>query len=200
MTSLDDAKKAARAEAMDRRAKAYGELGPAGREHAAHALMRNFLEAIEMQRSESVSAYWPVKEEIDVKPLLQALHKRGHVCGLPVIIAKRTPLLFRLWAPDKPLIEGWWGIPIPPEDAAEVIPDVLLVPLLAFDAKGNRLGYGAGFYDRTIAKLRSRPGHRPLAVGVAYAAQEVASVPIDDSDEKLDWVVTERSAKRFAGA
>ena len=200
MSALDDAKKAARAIAAACRAKAHEELGPAGRDHAAQALMRNFLEAVELQRSESVSAYWPVKEEIDVKPLLQALHQRGHVCGLPVIVAKRTPLLFKRWDPDRPLTEGRWGITIPPEDAAEVIPDVLLVPLLAFDAQGNRLGYGAGFYDRTITKLRAQSGHRPLAVGVAYAAQEVDHVPCDETDERLDWVITEQSAKRFVGA
>ena len=199
MSALDDAKKAARAEAIDRRAKAHEELGPAGREHAAQALMRNFLEAVELRTGESVSGYWPVKEEIDVKPLLQILHKRGHVCGLPVIVAKHTPLSFKHWDPEKPLVEGKWGIPVPPEDAAEMTPELLLVPLLAFDAQGNRLGYGAGFYDRTISKLRSRAARRPLAVGIGYAAQEVEHVPCDETDERLDWVVTEQSAKRFVG-
>ncbi|MFZ0693658.1 MAG: 5-formyltetrahydrofolate cyclo-ligase [Alphaproteobacteria bacterium] len=197
--TLDEAKKAARAEAMARRAKAHEQMGPSGREHAGQALMRNFLEAVELRTSESVSGYWPVKEEIDVKPLLHVLHKRGHLCGLPVIVAKHTPLLFKHWDPERPLIEGRWGIPVPPDDSAEMIPELLLVPLLAFDAQGNRLGYGAGFYDRTISKLRSRARRRPLAVGIAYAAQEVDRVPCDETDERLDWVVTEQSAKRFVG-
>jgi len=194
------AKKAARAAAEARREKAHAELaGRFGPDHAGAALARHFLDAITPPPGAPVSAYWPVKEEIDVRPLMAELVARGHVCGLPVIVAKRAPLVFKRWDPDRPLAEGRWGIPVPPADAPEVIPELLMVPLLAFDGLGNRLGYGAGFYDRTLALLRSRPGRRPLAVGVAYAAQRVDRVPCDETDEKLDWVVTEREALRFAG-
>lgn len=193
------AKKAAREEAVLRRAEAHADLARRfGPEYAGRELARNFFAAMEPVPGAPVSAFWPVKEEIDVRPLMSALHARGHACGLPVIVAKRAPLVFRRWDPARPLVEGRWGIPTPPEDAEEVIPELVLVPLLAFDAGGNRLGYGAGFYDRTLALLRSRPGHRALAVGVAYAAQQVARVPCDATDEKLDWVVTETDAVRFA--
>lgn len=195
---LVEAKKAAREAAVLRRAQSHAEIAARfGRDYAGKALARNFLAAISLKGRGPVSGFWPVKEEIDVRPLMSALHAKGHVCGLPVIVAKRTPLVFKRWDPDRPLIEGRWGIPTPPPDAEEVVPDLMLVPLLAFDAQGNRLGYGAGFYDRTIATLRSLSGHRVLAVGVAYAAQQMDSVPVDETDEKLDWVVTEREAIRF---
>jgi len=199
--ALAAAKQAAREAATARRAEAHADLARRfGPEHAGAALARNFFAAITPPPKIPVSAFWPVKEEIDVRPLMAALHERGHVCGLPVIVAKRAPLVFKRWHPDRPLVEGRWGIPVPPPEAEEVIPELVLVPLLAFDALGNRLGYGAGFYDRTLALLRSRPGHRALAVGVAYAAQQVENVPCDATDEKLDWVVTEREAVRFNAA
>lgn len=197
--ALEAAKKSLREQAILRRGEAHGEIaGRFGAAYAGERLSRNFFAAITPPENAAVSAFWPVRDEIDVRPLLFALHERGHVCGLPVIVAKRAPLVFKRWDPHKPLAEGRWGIPVPPAEAEEVIPELMLVPLLAFDATGNRIGYGAGFYDRTIALLRGRPGRRPLAVGVAYAAQQVDRVPCDESDERLDWVVTERQAIRFA--
>ena len=110
--------------------------------------------------------------------------------GLPVVIGADQPLLFRAWTPGETLAPGVWDIPIPPETAAEVLPDVLLVPMLAFDRQGYRLGYGGGFYDRTLEKLRAF--RRVWAVGVAYAAQEVEAVPRGDHDAPLDYVMTEQ--------
>ncbi len=196
--ALDAAKKSLRERAMARRAEAHADIAKRfGAAHAGEALSRNFLAAITPPAGAAVSAFWPVRDEIDVRPLMFALHERGHVCGLPVIVAKRAPLVFKRWDPHRKLVEGRWGIPVPPPGAEEVIPELMLVPLLAFDAKGNRIGYGAGFYDRTIALLRSRPGKRPLAVGVGYAAQQVEHVPCDETDERLDWVITEGQAIRF---
>jgi 5-formyltetrahydrofolate cyclo-ligase len=106
------------------------------------------------------------------------------------------PLKFRRWYPERPLVAGKWGIATPDEGCEEIEPELVVVPLLAFDRGGNRLGYGAGYYDRTLAGLRSRRPGRVLAVGVAYAAQEVALVPVDESDERLDWIVTEKEAIR----
>lgn len=202
MTSdaLIEAKKAARADAEARRARAHAELARrSGADFAAAALKREFLAAVTPHAGAPVSGYWPVREEIDVRPIITELAGRGHACGLPVIVAKGQPLKFRRWRPGAKLEDGRWGIPIPPEDAEEVIPELVIAPLLAFDRAGRRLGYGAGFYDRTLALLRGRPGARVLAVGVAYAAQEMDAVPADESDERLDLIVTESGVIHPAG-
>lgn len=196
--TLDEIKKSARADAILRRKQAHDALSDGGTA-AAEALRRNFLAAISVPEGAVVSGFWPVKEEIDTRPLLLHLHTRGHVCGFPIIVGKGCPLKFRRWHPDRPdqgMVAGKWGIPVPAEDCEDVAPDLLLVPLLTFDRKGNRLGYGAGYYDRTLAGLRARKDRRTLAVGVAYAAQEVDAVPVDDNDERLDWIVTEKEAIR----
>ena len=139
-----------------------------------------------------MSAYWPLDDELDPRPLFMALHGRGHPIGLPVIVAKGQALLFRRWTPDVALVRGPFRVMTPPAEAPDVVPRLLLVPLLAFDRAGYRLGYGGGFYDRTIAKLRAVGD--VLAVGVALAAQEVGAVPRDDTDEPLDWIVTDQEA------
>lgn len=198
MGTLEEAKKAARAAAMARRSAAHaGYVRRVGADFAGAALMRRFLAAAVPRAGAPVSGYWPVKGEIDVRPLMRTLAARGHVCGLPVIAAKGKPLAFRRWKPEMSLMPGRWDIPVPPQEADAVIPEFVIVPLLAFDRSGRRLGYGAGFYDRTLALLRGRPGARVFAAGVAYAAQEAEDIPADDSDEFLDLVVTERGAIRF---
>ena len=125
------------------------------------------------------------------------MHHRGHPIGLPVILSKGQPLLFRRWEPTTELVRGPFRVMTPPSTALEIVPELLLVPLLAFDRAGYRLGYGGGFYDRTIAKLRAAGD--ALAVGVAFAVLEVPAVPRDATDQPLDWIVTEREAIR-AGA
>jgi 5-formyltetrahydrofolate cyclo-ligase len=196
-TALQEAKRAARAEAVARRRAAHEDaahrFGEAG---AGEALRRRFLEAITVPDGAAVSGYWPVRSEIDTRPLLAALHEAGHVCGLPVIVRRGAALVFRRWQPGMDLLQRPFGLLEPGPEAGEVIPDVALVPLLAFDAAGRRLGYGGGYYDRTLAGLR-RAGREVLAVGVAYAAQACDHVPADDGDERLDWVVTEQGAIRF---
>ncbi|HUF44987.1 MAG TPA: 5-formyltetrahydrofolate cyclo-ligase, partial [Aestuariivirgaceae bacterium] len=115
---------------------------------------------------------------------------------LPVVVARGQPLVFRAWAPGNPTVAGIWSIPVPLESAPELEPDVLIVPMLAFDGEGYRLGYGGGFYDRTLARLRAiKP---VVAVGAAFAGQEVAQVPRGPHDEPLDWIVTEHGPKRPA--
>jgi 5-formyltetrahydrofolate cyclo-ligase len=155
----------------------------------------NFLGAVEVPAGIPVSAYWPLEEEFDPRPLFTALHRRGHPIGLPVILGKGQPLLFRRWEPATDLVRGPFRVMTPPPTAPEIVPQLLLVPLLAFDRAGYRLGYGGGFYDRTIAKLRA--GGEALAVGVTFAALEVPAVPRDDTDQPLDWIVTEREAIRI---
>lgn len=140
-----------------------------------------------------VSAYYPVRGEIDCLPLLAALTGRGQRLALPVV-RDDAFLDFRLWRPGGPLTPGRFGIPCP-ADGPVVEPDVLLVPLLAFDGRGHRLGYGAGHYDRVLAALRAR---RPVAaIGLAYDFQEIAAVPAQDHDQRLDWALTPSGPRRL---
>jgi len=152
-----------------------------------------FLTTIPTADHDAISAFWPLADELDTRPLIMALSARGHRIGLPVVVKKGQPLLFRLWAPGTELVQGNFRVMTPPPDAPELVPSLLIVPLLAFDRAGYRLGYGGGFYDRTLAKLRAAGGNI-LAVGVALSVQEVPSVPRDDTDQPLDWIVTEREA------
>ena len=171
--------------------------------HATHpqaglALMQHFKNAVAVPAGAAVSGFWPMAEEIDVKPLLAQLHASGHPIGLPVVVKKGEPLIFRQWHPGMALVAGGFGTEVPPHSAPEIEPRVLIVPLLAFDAEGFRLGYGGGFYDRTLDKLRRGSAADPLAVGVAFSAQHVVRVPRDDFDQPLDWIVTEKAAHHFA--
>jgi len=137
-----------------------------------------------------VGGYWPMGDEIDPGPLLDILAGRGCVVGLPVVVARGQPLLFRQWEIGDPLEQGLHGTCHPTAKAPEVIPDLLLVPLLAFDGLGYRLGYGGGYYDRTLAVLRQHT--HVTAIGVAFAAQRVEAVPRDRHDQRLDLILTEQ--------
>jgi len=135
-----------------------------------------------------VSGFASLPEELDVWPLLRRLSGAGVTLALPVVARKGQPLLFRAWVPGDAMNKGVWGIPEPKADKPVLEPDILLVPLLAFDASGCRLGYGGGFYDRTLATLRAR---KPIvAIGLAYDEQRVNAVPHLDYDQRLDWVLT----------
>ncbi|MGH6928522.1 MAG: 5-formyltetrahydrofolate cyclo-ligase [Dongiaceae bacterium] len=188
---IERSKRDLRREAADRRRTAVQASPLAGL-----AVRDRFLAALRPAAGAAVSAYWPLDDEFDPRPLFMELHRRGHPIGLPVILARGQPLTFRRWTPGVALVRGPFRVMTPPVEAPEVVPQLLLVPLLAFDRAGYRLGYGGGFYDRTIAKLRAAGD--VLAVGVALAAQEVAAVPRDDTDEPLDWVVTDRDAIRIS--
>ena len=137
-----------------------------------------------------VSGFMPLKSEINPLPLMQKLAGQGAQLALPAIAGRGKPLILRAWQPGAPLERGQWGIREPTADAAEVEPDILLVPLLAFDRAGHRIGYGAGYYDLTIARLRARKA--VMAVGLAFAIQEVPAVPATPRDARLDLVLTER--------
>lgn len=136
-----------------------------------------------------VSGYRPIRGEIDPVPLMTHLATRGAQLALPVVIARNAPLSFRVWRPDDILVRGAFGICEPTTAAAELEPDIVLVPLAAFDRAGHRIGYGAGHYDRTLARLRTRK--TVVAIGVAFAVQEVAAVPAEPHDVPLDYVLTE---------
>ena len=176
-----------RSEAARRRDHLHETIGDAGPKMA-----RNFHKKWSPPSGTVVSAFWPFRRELDLRPLLHRLHEAGQVVVLPVVVAKRAPLMFRLWTPDTSLEVGGFGVPIPPESAPVVEPDWLLVPFLAFDDKGYRLGYGGGFYDRTLAALRARKSI--FSIGVGYDGQQVDQVPRGPNDGRLDAIVTERRA------
>jgi len=136
-----------------------------------------------------VSGYLAIGDELDVEPALQGLRETGMQLALPVVIAAGQALIFRQWQPGTDLEPGSLRTLHPTPDNPELAPDMLLVPMLAFDDQGYRIGWGGGFYDRTLAGLRSRKS--VLAIGVAYAGQRVDKVPRDHHDARLDWIATE---------
>lgn len=183
-------KQAMREEALARRA-ALRAAAP----EAAEQMARNFVAGIPLTDRAVVSAFVAIGEETDPGPLIGLLRGRGHRIALPRVVRKGEKLAFHLYEPGATLIPGVFGLSQPGKDWPEAIPDVLVVPLLAFDARGMRLGYGGGFYDRTLADLRA--SRNVLAIGFAFAGQEVPDVPCRETDEPLDWVVTETGARRF---
>lgn len=187
------AKQALRASSRERRRCAREAAAP----DAGEAAARHFLASIDVSPGCVVSGYWPMGDEFDVRPLLRALHARGHPCGLPVVVVRGRPLVFRAWTPETALVPAEFGTSVPPADAPEVVPRMLLVPLLAFDVRGVRLGYGGGFYDMTLAHLRAG-GPAVVAVGVGFAAQRVDRVPCAATDQRLDWLLTEAGAVEAA--
>jgi 5-formyltetrahydrofolate cyclo-ligase len=145
-----------------------------------------------------VSGFMPLKTEINPLPLMRSLAAQGARLALPAIDGRGKPLIMRAFAFGDALASGQWGIREPKPETAEVAPDILLVPLLAFDRTGHRIGYGAGYYDMTIAGLRAM---KPVvAVGIAFAAQEIGEVPVTPRDARLDLVLTEREIIDLRGA
>jgi 5-formyltetrahydrofolate cyclo-ligase len=151
-----------------------------------------FADRLDIAAHAIVAGYWPVRDEADPRGLMKAL---GTPLALPRIDAKHKALSFREWREPDALVDNHHGIPEPRADAKIVTPDVVLVPLLAFDAHGHRLGYGGGYFDRTLEALRAN--RKVLAVGIAYAGQEVAALPAEPHDHALDMIVTETGIRRF---
>jgi 5-formyltetrahydrofolate cyclo-ligase len=193
MGTRADPKGTMRREALARRREAHVADRAAGGE-AALAARDHFLAARLHNGARIISGYRPIRSEIDPTPLMQVLDAAGHRLCVPVIAGPGLPLRFREWHPGAAMTEGAFGAEVPATgDWLE--PEFLIVPLVAFDSEGYRLGYGGGFYDRTLARLRGR--RRTLAVGLAYTAQQVAAVPHELTDQRLDAVVTERGLIRF---
>ncbi len=136
-----------------------------------------------------VSAYWPMRSEADPRPILEALHARGVPLCLPAIVERA--MLFRRWAPWEPIVPGGFGTLVPEPRQPAATPTVLIVPFAAFDRRGYRIGYGKGYYDQALAQLG-----RVTAIGIGYAAQEIARVPNEPHDQRLDWIVTEADTIR----
>lgn len=145
-----------------------------------------------------LSGYSPIRSEFDPVLLMRKLEGAGAVLALPVIVSRDKPLLFRQWHASAGLIKGQLGILEPDASAPALDPDIVLVPLAAFDRSGHRIGYGAGHYDRSLALLRARKAI--VAIGLAFSVQEVAAVPNDGHDERLDFVLTETETIDLRGA
>lgn len=183
--AIDTVKAAVRREAIARR-----DALPAEERDAAAQTIAARPFPVAVPPGATVSGFIPLKNEIDLRSLMRKLAQAGAKLALPVVVARGEPLIMRAWELGAPLKSGGWGISEPPAHAPEVLPDILLVPLLAFDRTGNRIGYGAGYFDMTITSLRAQ---KPItAIGVAFAAQEIAQVPTTPRDARLDLVMTER--------
>ncbi|THD68492.1 MAG: 5-formyltetrahydrofolate cyclo-ligase [Bradyrhizobium sp.] len=169
-------------------------LGSEDRAAAALAIAAHGL-PLDIKPGTVVAGYSPIRSEIDPGPLMRKLAAAGARLALPVIVAREQPLQFRLWSIDDKLQRGALGIPEPSPDAAETIPDILLVPLAAFDRAGHRIGYGAGHYDCTLGQLRA--AKNIVAIGLAFAAQEIPDSAASAHDARLDLVLTEEQAIDF---
>ncbi len=179
-----DAKKALRAEALQLRKAAFEKYGP----EASRRLAAYGLDFLAPQPGAIVSGFAAIRDEINPAPLMTWLHAEGFRLALPVMEGKGLPLVMRAWTPGDAMAVAAWGIAEPLDDKPAVDPDVLLIPLLAFDSRGHRLGYGGGYYDRTLTRLRSIK--KITAVGIAYDEQKVDAVPVASYDQRLDWVLT----------
>lgn len=175
-----------RTEALKRRAG----LGAERRAQASHIAAGQALKLLGDVRDQVVAVFSPFRDEIDTTPLADLLWDAGAIVVLPVVIDRASPLLFRLWcAGDILESEGPFGIATPRADRAQLVPRALVVPMAAFDRQGHRIGYGGGYYDRTLASLRAVGEVR--AFGLAFACQEVAEIPAESHDERLDGMITE---------
>ena len=186
--SAADEKKRLRQEAFARREA----LDKHWRADAAQAIAERALALPELSDPNPVGGYWPIRSEVDPRPLMEALLARGQIVALSQIL--HPHLSWREWRPGDVLVHGGFGVREPGPDAPEVFPRALLVPLAAFDRRGGRLGYGKGHFDRSIAELSAKGP--VLAIGLAYAMQEIEAVPNEPHDRRLDLVVTEAGVVR----
>ena len=158
-------------------------------------LVNELQKLLAILNGKTVAGFWPIKSEIDPRPIMLALKEHGITLALPAIINK-TKMVFRIFEDEGKLVDMGFGTIGPSEEAKIVEPETLLVPLSAFDSKGNRIGYGAGYYDRAIASLREN-GHNPLLIGLAFDCQEVSSIPAEPHDQKLVMILTESGLRSF---
>lgn len=165
-------------------------------EEAADRIIERALDFPELNDITPVGAYWPIRSEVDPRPLMEALIARGQDVALSQIL--HPHLSWRLWQPGDVLIKGGFGVREPGPDAPEIFPKALIVPLVAFDRRGGRIGYGKGHFDRAIAALEAQ--HPVLTIGLAYAVQEIDEVPVESHDRLLDVIITEAELIRTKSA
>jgi 5-formyltetrahydrofolate cyclo-ligase len=189
--SLIDDKRALRRSMLASR----GGLDEERRRQAAAGLLEMWRQERPVKPPTIVSGFWPMAEELDIRPLMIELSNQGCQLALPVVVAKKQPLVFRAWQPGDSLEAGVFGTLHPSPTCEVVEPDALIVPLLACDEEGWRLGYGGGFYDRTLERLRARK--TITAVGVCFDDQIVPDVPHGPDDQRLDWLLTDKRACAF---
>lgn len=174
-------------------------LPPEARQAAADAIAVRGLALSRAVGAARAALYMPMRDELDCLPLMAALARAGVETMLPVMAGKEQPLLFRRWRPGEALVAASFGVREPGPAAPEMIPDLIFAPLAAFDRAGRRIGYGGGFYDRTLAALRCA-GARPVYAGLAFATQETPEIPAEAHDAQLDFVLTEGETISCAGA
>ncbi len=188
----DSGKSALRVEARRHRAR-MDIRGEDPQEAADH-----FFNAIPLTGKEVIAGYWPAGSEFDVRPILERLVEQGYLCALPVVKRGSHVLGFAAWRDDMEMKRGEYDVlePVIHEGTQWLEPDIIIVPLLAFDRRGYRLGQGGGYYDATLADLRAKK--KIVAVGLAYAQQAcLFNLPVEDHDQRLDWVVTPQGAQSF---
>ena len=189
---VEEAKAALRLKAHAARAGILNSQRPA----AAQAAAEHFFNAVPLKTTDIVAGYWRIKDEMDCQPILVRLMDSFQPVCLPVVLGDDMPLELRLWEQGTPLYEAGFGTLAPSELAPQVEPDVVIMPLLGFDARGTRLGYGGGYYDRTLERLHKKP----RLVGLAFAAQQLDSIPREPHDVPLDAIITEQGARIFEPA
>lgn len=166
-------------------------LSVAERQAVGEALSRHLRQLLQDRfsgaRGMVFSAYWPIKGEPDLRPLMAELHKAGISVALPLVETRAAPLTFRRWTPETRMVRGDWNIPVPPPDATVVTPDIALAPLVGWTAEGYRLGYGGGYFDRTLAALKPKP----FVVGIGFQESRLQTIYPQPHDVPLDLIVTE---------
>jgi 5-formyltetrahydrofolate cyclo-ligase len=163
------------------------------RADAAKAVAEHFFQSVPLAPGDIVAGYWRIKDEMDCQPILVRLMDSFQPVCLPVVLGDQQPLELRLWEQGTPLYEAGFGTLAPSELSPQVEPDVIVMPLLGYDKRGTRLGYGGGYYDRTLKRLSKRP----RLVGIAFAAQELDDIPREAHDVPLDLIITEHGARNF---
>jgi len=188
MSDLQSYKSQARKAAFAARAEAHAE----GLDNKANSQLTAYLK--EHTPDKTIAGYMPIRTEVTPLIAMAKAHARGHRICVPVVIAAGSPLEFHEWTPDSKMVEGAFGAAVP-EDGAVLIPDIVITPLVAFDRSGYRLGYGGGFYDRSLAEISEIK--KISAIGFAYDAQELMMIPREETDYPLDAIITERGILRF---
>lgn len=190
--NIEDAKAALRRQAHAGRAA----LSAEERADASAVVAAYFFDQIAYEPEQVIAGYWPIRDELDCQRILVRLLDGGQTVVLPVVAGDDAPLDLRVWEADAPLYEAGFGTLAPSDLAPRARPSLMLVPLLGFDKSGTRLGYGGGYYDRTLATLKARP----MLIGLAFAAQELDHIPRESHDVPLDAVITENGVRFFEGA